>query len=650
MLRNRTLVAVVCLAWTLGLLPSAAADEISVWPVDPHVKVFRDTKPAGGASVVSLRAARNEYEPAQIAVRAAGPLEGLRVAFGPLRHADGKATIEGADLAWNFVGFIPLNKNTHHSEQIVIRPAPCDVPDPLLEARAMDLAADTTQPVWLTVRVPKEAPPGMYRGEVAVVAGARRAALPVELAVDPFTLPDERHLWVTNWFSISNIAKAHRVELWSEPFWAMLRRYADNMAAHRQNVVLVPWNLVEVARQPDGTLTFDYERFDRYVQLFEEAGMAERIEISHVGHGDGGWGRPVVLAKVTATDRKTGKAVTLSPEEGLAPLLADLQRHLDERGWLTKAMIHVADEPILTNLDSWHKASQFVHKAAPRLKRIEAIETIDCTGGLEVWVPQLCHFDRWREAFEARRGDGEFWYYICCNPFGNSYPNRFLDFPLSRVRVLHWLNFSERLAGYLHWGLNFWGNDPFGTPSGELPPGDTHVLYPGSQGPLNSIRWEIQRESLEDFEYLHLLAEKTAELRQRLGPAAAWLEPKRRAMEFARCVIPRITEVERDPARIMAVRRQVAEEIAALEQGPLLLVQTEPPAGATLVQGPAAVEVRGITEPGAAVKVHGGPVEVRPDGTFIARVGVGNQPAEIRVETEHAGKKKATTRSFGVRH
>ena len=97
-------------------------------------------------------------------------------------------------------------------------------------------------------------------------------------------------------------------------------------------------------------------------------------------------------------------------------------------------------------------------------------------------MPKLSHFNRWRTAYEARRGTAEFWYYICCHPFGNHYPNRFLDYPLSRVRVLHWVNYSERLSGYLHWGLNFWSDDPFGPPSDTLPPGDTHVLYPARAG------------------------------------------------------------------------------------------------------------------------------------------------------------------------
>jgi hypothetical protein len=650
-MRKLTVLLVAAVAGgSVGTSPAAGRQGVAVWPVDPHVKVFRDAEPAPPGPV-TLRAARNEYEPGQIAFRAEEPLEGVRVEIGPLVHEDGGASIGGDSVACSFVGFIPLTKNTRDSEKLQLRAAPCEVPDPLLDARTIDVEPGSAQPVWITVRVPEDARPGTYRGEVVVVTGDDRAALPVELAVDPFVLPDERHLPVTNWFNVRNIANAHHVELWSEPFWAILERYAANMAAHRQNVAYTPWTLIEITQGADGALSFDYRRFDRFVELFEKAGAADWVEITHVGHfGPGGWGgHQIVFRKVTATNGQTGESVALGPEEGLAPLLADLQRHLAERGWLDKAMIHVADEPSINNIASWRRASEFVHRAGPRIRRIDAIETIDFGGALEVWVPKLSHFERWREAYEARRGENELWYYICCHPYGNVYPNRFLDYPTTCVRVLHWINFAEDLSGYLHWGLNHWGEDPFGTPRDRLPPGDTHVIYPGSAGPLSSIRWEIQRESLEDYEYLHLLAAKTAERKGRLGAAAAFLEPRRRARELCRRVVPSIAAWERDPARIAATRHAIADEIIALDQAPLLLVQTEPPAGSTLINGPIVVEVRGIVEPGAKVTVGGRRVEVRDDGTFACTARPNAETGELPIEAEHERQKKVAVRRFVVR-
>jgi len=630
---------------------TAGAAELAAWSVDRHVKVFCDSQPPGEPGTVMLRAARNEYEPAQIAFRAEGPLRGVRIEITPLVHADGKGSIGGGEVRWNFVGYIPLERNTQRSERIRLRAAPCEVPDPLLEARAIDVEAGATQPVWITVRVPEDAAAGRYRGRVAVVAGDSRATLPVELTVDPFTLPDERHLLVTNWFHVDRIARHHGVALWSEQFWALLERYAHNMAAHRQNVVYAPWTLIEITREPDGKLSFDYGRFDRFVEVFEQAGVADRIELTHLGRfGPGGHGgTEIVLRSVPAVDRQSGRSLNLAGEEAMPRLLGDLERHLDERGWLAKSMIHVADEPSIGNVESWREVSALVHRAAPRLRRIDAIETIDFSGALEVWVPKLSHFDRWRDAYEARRGDGEFWYYICCHPYGNVYPNRFLDYPLSRVRVLHWINFSADLKGYLHWGLDAWGDDPFGPPSDRLPPGDTHVIYPGSEGPLDSIRWEIQRESIEDFEYLHLLTVKTAEAKKRLGPSAEWIDPRRRAEELCRRVVPTLADTEKDPVRIMTVRGAIADEIVALGRSPLLLVETEPPAGSTLVDGPIVVEVRGVTRPGAAVKVNGSDVPLRPDGTFACRTRPRGAAGEITIEASHDGKTKTTVRRFRIR-
>ncbi len=628
-----------------------AAEPLSVWVVDPHTKVFRDARPPAAAEKIQMRAARNEYESAQIALLAGGSLKGVRVELSALRQEGGQTQIGPEHLTWNFVGFIPLVENTPKSEKRRVCTAPCEVPDPLLDRRSMDLEAGKTQPVWISAYVPADAAAGVYRGEAAVVAGDKRVTVPLELTVDPFALPKERHLFVTNWFRAENIAEAHKLELWSEPFWAMLRRYAENMAAHRQNVVLTPWSLVKVTRGADGKLSLDTSRFDRFVEVFEQAGMADRIELGHVAHfGPRGWGgNEIQLTTLGAIDQATGKEVKLGPEQGILPFLTALEKHLESRGWLAKAMIHVADEPSVNNVASWREVSAAVHKAAPRLRRIDAIETIDFTGALEVWVPKLSHFERWREAYEARRDGNEFWYYICCHPYGSVYPNRFLDSPLTDVRLLHWINFADDLSGYLHWGGNFWGDDPFGVPRKGLPPGDTHVIYPGSDGPLNSMRWEIARESLEDYEYLHLLASKSRQLKEQFGPAAAVIDPQRRARELCRALVPTITDVERDATRIEAVRNQVADEIVAMDQKPLALIQTEPAEGTTLVVGPIQVEVYGVAEPGATITVDGRAVAQHADGSFACGRSWPEDKTDMTIEVERDGQKKTIVRKFAVR-
>ena len=47
---------------------------------------------------------------------------------------------------------------------------------------------------------------------------------------------------------------------------------------------------------------------------------------------------------------------------------------------------------------------------------------------------------------------------------------------------------------------------PHGGPP-YLPAGDPWIVYPGSDGPLDSIRWEAMRDGVADYELLCRLAE-----------------------------------------------------------------------------------------------------------------------------------------------
>ncbi len=654
------------IAWwglALGIVPMVMCGmalgqdgALRVWPADPLEKIYRDSRPPASVSaVMQVSCARNEYESAQLAVTAGADLADVTITLSDLQGERGR--LPSSCMQWNFIGFIPVTKNTPATvPEELIRQAPFEAPDPLLAERSMSVKAGTTQPVWLTFHVPADAEQGLYRGKATVKTSRGDVEVAVELTVFSFALPDERHLLVTNWFNPNGIARTHGVEPLTEAFWPLMEKYARNMAEHRQNVFMAPWSYIRVTREKDGQLVFDYANFDRYVETFFRAGVSDRIEIGHVGRfGKDGWGgSEIVLSEVRATDAQTGKAVTLSAEEGLAPLLADLEKHLAERGWLDKAMIHVADEPSLANIAAWKRASQFVHKAAPRLRRIDAIEGTGFETDLEVLVPKLSHLRNWFDDLKRAQAAGrELWYYICCHPTG-FYPNRFLDFSLTKVRLLHWINWRYGAPGYLHWGLTYWGKEPFGAPPDNLPPGDTHVVYPGKDGPLSSIRWETQRDSIEDYEYLRLLTERMKEVQKRLGQAAGAFRPEQRANEIALSLVRDFDDYAHDPAAVRAARALLAREIETALDSPLLMVETKPMAGTRLIPGPIMAELFGVVEKGTKVKVKGAEVKVAEDGSFSRTVYFGNPSAglnevKVAIEAERDGRKKTVERAFPVR-
>jgi hypothetical protein len=153
------------------------------------------------------------------------------------------------------------------------------------------------------------------------------------------------------------------------------------------------------------------------------------------------------------------------------------------------------------------------------------------------------------------------------------------------------------------------------------------------------------RDGLQDFEYLHVLEERLAGLKKRLGEDADWLEPRQRPLELCRRVVSNFHEHTRRPEILLATRRAIAEEIEALVQSPLLYVQTEPPEGTIIPAGPRLIQVRGVCEPGARVTINGSPVgEVTADGQFAAACFLSD--ATVTVASTRNGKTRKVQRTF----
>ncbi len=598
---------------------AALAQSVSVWSVDVHSKIFGDSAP-GSESAVALSAASNEYESGQIGLRADDEVNNLEIVPSPLVCKETGTEIKAENVRIRRIGTLTVTKNTPNTESICVRKAPFEAPDILYDENVVSLKPGESQGVWITLFVPKGTPGGLYSGVIEIKNETVQKEIPVSLTVFPFELPDARSFYMTNWWSGGNFAKYHNVEYMSEEYWTLLEAYIKDMGEHRQNVILAQWvpsanDLVRAKRDENGNWEFDFSRFERLLQLAEKYGVADRIELAHVG-GIDRQTHQVNFRSATVAD-KDGNNVSLSADEWLEPSLKAICDYLKKTGRLDRAMVHVADEPYLPDIDSWRAASQRVRDIAPDLKQIDAIETVNFSGRLDVWTPKLSHFDRWRKAFEARRGDGEFWYYICCHPVGPHYPNRFMDLPSSRIRVLHWINYAEDLVGYLHWGYNYWRDDAFGPPTETYGPGDTHIVYPGPNGPLDSIRWELERESAEDFEYLKLLETSVSKFKNELDPERAWMiDPTGRSKELARKVVPDLVHTELDGCKIEQVRQELADEIVAATGDLRLVVQTFPEDGKEIFSGPNLLEVYGVATPGAEVSINGEKVEVDGDGYF----------------------------------
>ena len=187
--------------------------------------------------------------------------------------------------------------------------------------------------------------------------------------------------------------------------------------------------------------------------------------------------------------------------------------------FVSRFAVSISDEPFIHHEETYTKLVDRVHRTSPDVRCIEAVET-EYLGDLDIYVPKLSHLNLWYPKFiQKRRQGAELWFYTCCHPLGK-YPNRFLDQSLLKVRILHWINYLYDLDGYLHWGLNHYGtDDPYSQAgiSKDLPLGDRAIVYPGSDSLLGSLRFSAQRDGLEDFEYLWVLADRIRSIKEKVG-------------------------------------------------------------------------------------------------------------------------------------
>jgi hypothetical protein len=314
------------------------------------------------------------------------------------------------------------------------------------------------------------------------------------------------------------MAYQHKLEPWSEAHWDMLHLYAKMMRRGRQTdfIPVRP----EVTKKSDGKgWEFDFSRTERMIRMFLEEGFTH-LELPHVAGHDRRDDAPARF--VIGVDGKSVAANSHEAYEFLAEYLTAWARMLRSNGWYERAIQHIVDEPPPREFDNYRILAGTVRKFLPGVPLIDALGDPGLDGAVDIWVPVNKSYEEKREGFEAHRRRGDtLWFYTCCNPTG-FYLNRLIDAELLRTRLLHWGNYRYRLEGFLHWGLNqvIEIQDPFENtcpPHGpyhsfHLPPGDSHILYPGNDGPWSSVRFEAMAAGIEDYELLRIVAERDEQL------------------------------------------------------------------------------------------------------------------------------------------
>ena len=561
---------------------------MQVWAQGPMRRIFPiDPVPRGASREISISAARGEYECFQVGVHVNGPpINVLTAEAGDLKGTEG-ARIAAGNVSILYPETVPVKWATAEQEPgDAERSTPAFFPDPLLPEwhfKSVGGEASPTHSVWIRVRVPRDARPGMYRGHVSVTAlrtngklrekevvfARKTCRIGFRLRVWDFEIPRRPRLSMTNWFFPEIVAEWYGVEMWSSAFWKLIGMFAADMADHRQNMILTSYfSIVNnepvssphmvIVRKNGRRFSFDFSRFDQWCRVFLRHGF-EWIEGGHL---------PLGGIRVTLPNGKTkhlpfDNAKLDRTLDFVAQFIQALWAHLGKRGLRKRFVQHIFDEPSSAEqFERYRRLADTVRKAAPGIRLIDAMHP-DLAALVECPVIGENGYDRVLESLG--KPVGRVWTYYCCGPRGR-WPNRFIDYLPIRVRIFTWLCFRKNIPGFLHWGYNYWSSsanqithkqtiNPWDDTTGNRwPAGDPCVVYPPRDAGMtrscviDSIRWELIREAMEDYEYLAL----TRELAE-----AGDMRARAILRTVAEDIVPDWETHTRDERRLAAVRERM---------------------------------------------------------------------------------------------
>ena len=405
-------------------------------------------------------------------------------------------------------------------KDFVTRQAPFEVYD-LMEpvADPADMALEPGRAV-LFLRLCADAgmAPVNFDAAMRLRAGGETAALDIPVTVTAARVPPpaESGFSVNNWLNYDEMARVHGARPGTARWDSVFDAYLDHLLELRSTELKLPSG--EPVRGADGRVVdFDFS-------------LCEAVAKRALGRGFeyvlGGF-----VARFTVWDEPEhyllwDRGVGVCSIEGyrqLALYFRKLWAMVTRNGWQAHWMQCLVDEPQFPNSMSYRALSAICRKCMPGVVINDPVETTDIPGATDIWCVKQAVFDAHRDTFKQLQALGErLTVYTCGYPAGR-WMNRCTDLPLTAGRLVFWLCALEGLEGFLHWGYNSYaGLDPLAHncyPVGEddaMPPGNGFIVYPGADGPLDTLRSQIQLLGAEDAALLRQLPpDRVAEL---VGP------------------------------------------------------------------------------------------------------------------------------------
>jgi hypothetical protein len=258
-LHGRHLRAGVTGVWAIDESEKIRATDVDHWGKTDRRNAVWD------GEEIRMFGARNEVIGCQVILEATG-LGAERVALRLDSLSSGTFTIDNARTSmepFDYVGkciefFTESYRDIQERSEWWLpsaRPLPDEahkgwIPDALVPAATQgsfvhgtdgfpfSIAPGQLQGVWLDIYVPREAPPGEFRGTLEVLErDTVRYSVPISLHVYGFSLSDTTHLHNHFFWGLQTITERHGVRHDSPEYWKLFRNYENTFHRHRLDLI-----------------------------------------------------------------------------------------------------------------------------------------------------------------------------------------------------------------------------------------------------------------------------------------------------------------------------------------------------------------------------------------------------------------------------
>lgn len=469
---------------------------------------------------ISLKGWRGERVNAQALVWTGVELKDLKMNVTDFKNKKGVSLPENAVTA-GFVRYVMTDELNKDGKGACGHRQAMDfdsllVADPIdADLKSMILPARTAQPVWVQCWIPQSAEPGTYKGELLIKNGdnlLQKLNLEVVVSSRELPQPSEWAYHLDLWQSPFAVARYYQLPLWSQEHLDAMRPLMKALANAGQKIITAtimhkPWNgqtedyfetMVTWIKRADGTWTFDYTVFDRWVEFMMSVGIDKQINCYSMIP----WELSFQYFDQATNSLKFEKTAPgeQAYEEMWVAMLSSFSKHLKEKGWFDICTIAMDERP----MDVMQKTLSVIRKADPAFK-VSLAGNYHAEIESDMYDYCIAIGQNFPEEVRVRRAAEKkpTTYYTCCS---EAHPNTFTFSAPAEAVWLSYYSAKKHLDGYLRWAYNSWPQEPlldsrFRSWAG----GDTYLIYPGAR---SCIRFERLIEGIQAHEKIRILRQE----------------------------------------------------------------------------------------------------------------------------------------------